>query len=166
MRRDSNWGSHAVSSFGRWAILVAILCVQQTNALLKCGDTGRAVFTDSLALQCAVACFSAGKQCTNANLPVKAQGDKTSIQAYYGDYMDDWCTGEVTSFANVFRSLLVSARAYPAALFRWILTLVHNFRPLTNRSEIGTPRVLPVCIMHSLGLRHLINPLVIGRLPK
>ena len=60
------------------AILVTLLCGKQVNALVNCGEPGRAMFAaNGQALYFAVrCCYSAITSCTDSTIPSEARGSK------------------------------------------------------------------------------------------
>ena len=101
MRLGSIHSPSPASALWLWASIMALLSVRAGGELVACGTVpGRANFpADGNALMVALRCYSAGQWCTSGNL-----ANKASIQAYYGNDINDWCTGEVTSFENMFRN--------------------------------------------------------------
>ena len=86
--------------------LLLLLCIPQPAAaqVVPCGG-GHPLFpADGQDLKAAVRCY-AGVSCSSANGANLAS--KSSIQAYYGNAMNDWCTGEVTTFESLFDGLEV-----------------------------------------------------------
>ena len=101
---------YGASALGLWASLVALLCVKQADAhFFQCGSQYHALFAaNGLDLYLAVRCYTLGQLCTHGSLPTAAQGNKGTIQLYYGIDMNDWCTGEVSLFQYLFFDLQVS----------------------------------------------------------
>ena len=116
---------HAASTYGFWVSLIALLYAKQAGAQVQCGTQGHNLFlADGHALFQAVRCFLYDNTrpgfCTSDDLPPLARGSKATIQAYYGSAMNDWCTGDVTTFENLFAELLVRRRrfSFSRRLFR------------------------------------------------